>query len=69
MDPVPSSYPPACEDPAYQVFLDSLDYLSPADVKRIKEAYAFSAHAHADQKRMSGEPYITHRLAFAGAVV
>ncbi len=69
MDPVPSSYPPACEDPAYQVFLDSLDYLSPADVKRIKEAYAFSAHAHADQKRMSGEPYITHPLAVAGAVV
>ena len=69
MDPVPSSHPPACEDPAYQVFLDSLDYLSPADVARIKEAYAFSAHAHADQTRISGEPYITHPLAVAGAVV
>ncbi len=69
MDPAPSPQPPATEDPAYLVFLDSLDYLSPADVDRIKEAYAFSARAHANQKRMSGEAYITHPLAVAGAVV
>ncbi|MBP9229612.1 MAG: HD domain-containing protein, partial [Azonexus sp.] len=69
MDPTPSSHPPASEDPAYQVFLDSLDYLSLGDIKRIKEAYAFSADAHADQTRMSGEPYITHPLAVAGALV
>ncbi|QLQ23859.1 MAG: bifunctional (p)ppGpp synthetase/guanosine-3',5'-bis(diphosphate) 3'-pyrophosphohydrolase [Dechloromonas sp.] len=69
MDQVPSSHPPACEDPAYRVFLDSLDYLSPADVRRIKDAYAFSAHAHSGQTRISGEPYITHPLAVAGAVV
>ncbi len=69
MDPAPSSHPPAAEDPAYRVFLDSLDYLSPAEVARIQEAYAFSARAHAHQKRMSGEPYITHPLAVAGAVV
>jgi GTP pyrophosphokinase/guanosine-3',5'-bis(diphosphate) 3'-pyrophosphohydrolase len=69
MDQVPSSHPPATEDPAYQVFLDSLDYLPTADVRRIKEAYAFSARAHADQTRISGEPYITHPLAVAGAVV
>jgi GTP pyrophosphokinase/guanosine-3',5'-bis(diphosphate) 3'-pyrophosphohydrolase len=69
MDSTPSPLPPAYEEPAYRVFLDSLDYLSPVDVERIKAAYAFAAHAHANQKRMSGEPYITHPLAVAGAVV
>ncbi|MGE5471729.1 MAG: RelA/SpoT family protein [Bacteroidota bacterium] len=57
------------EEPAYLVFLDSLDYLSAEEITRIKAAYAFSARAHAQQKRMSGEPYITHPLAVAGAVV
>ncbi|MDR1994678.1 bifunctional (p)ppGpp synthetase/guanosine-3',5'-bis(diphosphate) 3'-pyrophosphohydrolase [Azonexus sp.] len=57
------------EEPAYQAFLDSLDYLSPVDVERIKAAYAFAARAHASQTRMSGEPYVTHPLAVASAVV
>lgn len=69
MGSIPSTLPPAYEDPAYRVFLDSLDYLAPADVERIKAAYAYAAEAHAHQKRMSGEPYITHPLAVAGAVV
>ena len=69
MDPAPSLQPPADEEPAYRVFLDSLDYLASDDVERIKAAYAFSARAHASQKRMSGEAYITHPLAVAGAVV
>jgi GTP pyrophosphokinase/guanosine-3',5'-bis(diphosphate) 3'-pyrophosphohydrolase len=69
MEPAPSPLHPTHEEPAYRVFLDSLDYLPPADVVRIKEAFAFSAQAHASQKRMSGEPYITHPLAVAGAVV
>ncbi len=66
----PSSPPPSAhEEPAYRVFLDSLDYLSSADVSRIEAAFTFSAKAHAHQKRMSGEAYITHPLAVAGAVV
>ena len=69
MDPSPSSFPPAEEDPAYRVFLDSLDYLTPADAGRVQAAYRYAAVAHAQQKRMSGEPYITHPLAVAGAVV
>src|SRR5574343_1742708 len=69
MEPLPSSPPPIPEEPAYRVFLDSLDYLAPEQVALIKEAYAFAARAHAHQKRMSGEPYITHPLAVAGAVV
>ncbi|WP_371324284.1 bifunctional (p)ppGpp synthetase/guanosine-3',5'-bis(diphosphate) 3'-pyrophosphohydrolase [Dechloromonas sp. ZY10] len=69
MDNHPTTFPPAEEDPAYLVFLDSLDYLPSDDVARIKAAYAYAAKAHAHQKRMSGEPYITHPLAVAGAIV
>ncbi|MGA9395052.1 MAG: bifunctional (p)ppGpp synthetase/guanosine-3',5'-bis(diphosphate) 3'-pyrophosphohydrolase [Azonexus sp.] len=69
MEPAPPSASPVPEDPAYRVFLDSLDYLPPTDIERIKEAYAFSERAHASQLRMSGEPYITHPLAVAGAIV
>jgi GTP pyrophosphokinase/guanosine-3',5'-bis(diphosphate) 3'-pyrophosphohydrolase len=69
MDSAPSPLPPVYEEPAYRVFLDSLEYLSPTDVTRIKAAYTYAARAHANQRRMSGEPYITHPLAVAGAVV
>lgn len=66
---MPSSSPPPEVEPAYRVFIDSLDYLNPVEIDRIKAAYAYAAVAHAPQKRMSGEPYITHPLAVAGAVV
>ena len=69
MDSAPSSPPLATEEPAYRVFLDSLDYLSSEEIARIEEAYVYSAEKHANQKRMSGEAYITHPLAVAGAVV
>ncbi|MGE5384407.1 MAG: RelA/SpoT family protein [Betaproteobacteria bacterium] len=69
MDTSPVPVSRGVEDPAYQVFVDSLDYLSPADVARIEAAYAFAEKAHARQTRLSGEPYITHPLAVAGAVV
>lgn len=69
MDSAPSQDPPATEEPAYQVFLDSLDYLDSVEIERIKAAYAYAANAHAHQRRMSGEAYITHPLAVAGAIV
>ena len=69
MGSTPSSPPPASEEPAYRVFLDSLDYLNSEEIERIKQAYAYSADKHAHQKRMSGEAYITHPLAVAGGVV
>ena len=59
----------ACEDPAYRVFIDSLAYLPAADIARVEAAFAVAAEAHAHQTRLSGEPYITHPLAVAGAVV
>ncbi len=63
----PTPYP-FNDDPAYRVFLDSLDYLKPEEIAKIKEAFAFGEAAHRGQKRLSGEPYITHPLAVAGAI-
>jgi GTP diphosphokinase / guanosine-3',5'-bis(diphosphate) 3'-diphosphatase len=36
-----------------------------ADVRPIERAYEIAAHWHRDQKRLSGDPYITHPLAVA----
>jgi GTP pyrophosphokinase len=36
-----------------------------ADVRPIERAYEVAAYWHADQKRLSGDPYITHPLAVA----
>ncbi|AKJ31053.1 RelA/SpoT family protein [Caldimonas brevitalea] len=43
-----------------------LDYLEPADAKRVREAYKYADEAHLGQFRASGEPYITHPIAVAG---
>lgn len=56
------------DDPAYRVFIDSLDYLPATDVARVEEAFVFSEQCHRGQKRISGEPYITHPLAVAGGL-
>src|ERR1700691_2165072 len=40
-------------------------YLPPDQVARIKDAAEFGAAAHQGQKRLSGEPYITHPVAAA----
>jgi GTP diphosphokinase / guanosine-3',5'-bis(diphosphate) 3'-diphosphatase len=46
--------------------LDKLEgYLPPAQVERVREAYDFGAERHQGQKRISGEPYITHPVAVA----
>ncbi|MES2771749.1 MAG: bifunctional (p)ppGpp synthetase/guanosine-3',5'-bis(diphosphate) 3'-pyrophosphohydrolase [Pseudomonadota bacterium] len=56
------------EDPAFSVFIDSLSYLKPEEIDLVREAYRFSEVAHCGQKRLSGEDYITHPLAVAGAL-
>jgi len=56
------------EDPAYRVFIDTLNYLTPEEIALVCAAYRFSDEAHHGQKRLSGEPYITHPLAVAGAL-
>ncbi|MGH8293684.1 MAG: bifunctional GTP diphosphokinase/guanosine-3',5'-bis pyrophosphate 3'-pyrophosphohydrolase [Gammaproteobacteria bacterium] len=40
-------------------------YLPQAQVAEVSRAYQFGAHAHAGQRRVSGEPYISHPLAVA----
>lgn len=41
-------------------------YLSSKEVAMIRRAYDFGAQAHEGQRRMSGEPYISHPVAVAG---
>ncbi|TQV62775.1 MAG: bifunctional GTP diphosphokinase/guanosine-3',5'-bis pyrophosphate 3'-pyrophosphohydrolase [Halothiobacillaceae bacterium] len=41
------------------------EYMEPACIERVAQAYAFSAEAHEGQMRVSGEPYITHPVAVA----
>jgi len=40
-------------------------YLSPSDLKKVKEAYRFSDEMHLGQMRKSGEAYISHPIAVA----
>ncbi|MFQ5518459.1 MAG: HD domain-containing protein, partial [Mariprofundus sp.] len=40
-------------------------YAPKADIDLINRAYVFAAHAHANQTRISGDPYISHPLAVA----
>jgi len=40
-------------------------YLPPEQVERIRQAAEFGAEAHQGQKRLSGEPYISHPVAAA----
>jgi GTP pyrophosphokinase len=41
------------------------DYLTPVELKKVKEAYRFSDEMHLGQVRKSGEPYISHPIAVA----
>ncbi len=42
-----------------------LDYLTPADLANVRQAYRVADEAHLGQLRNSGEPYITHPIAVA----
>ena len=70
----PSKFPPLSEkSPPNAVGVASVteltatlaEYLSPAELKKIKEAYRFSDEMHLGQVRKSGEPYISHPIAVA----
>ncbi|MEK7314972.1 MAG: bifunctional (p)ppGpp synthetase/guanosine-3',5'-bis(diphosphate) 3'-pyrophosphohydrolase [Candidatus Eisenbacteria bacterium] len=66
MDPAPDPRSEAHLAP----LLDALRRTSRAfDEAGIRSAYTFAADAHAPQKRMSGEPYITHPVAVAKILV
>jgi GTP diphosphokinase / guanosine-3',5'-bis(diphosphate) 3'-diphosphatase len=51
---------------SFAALVHKLDYLDPADIKRVRDAYRFADEAHLGQFRASGEPYITHPIAVAG---
>ncbi len=43
-------------------------YSPTANLELIQRAYAFSAEVHSGQRRLSGEPYLTHPLEVAGII-
>jgi GTP diphosphokinase / guanosine-3',5'-bis(diphosphate) 3'-diphosphatase len=51
---------------SFAALTHKLDYLSAADIRKVREAYRFADEAHLGQFRASGEPYITHPIAVAG---
>jgi GTP pyrophosphokinase len=65
--PEPEPQVPAYNSVATVAHLNATlaEYLSPADLKKVKEAYRFSDEMHLGQMRKSGEPYISHPIAVA----
>ncbi len=45
------------------------DYWPEADAEMLRRAYEFAAQAHQGQKRLTGDPYISHPLAVADILV
>ena len=63
----PRAAEPADDAPtSFAALQKRLEYLSKADLARVREAYKFADEAHLGQYRASGEPYITHPIAVAG---
>ena len=66
--PASTSISPAAANAAaasFKALTSRLDYLPPADVEKVRQAYKFADEAHLGQIRNSGEPYITHPIAVA----
>lgn len=51
---------------ADQVLAKVAEYMNEEHVKEVQKAYDYAANAHINQKRQSGEPYITHPIQVAG---
>jgi guanosine-3',5'-bis(diphosphate) 3'-pyrophosphohydrolase len=66
--PVNSKSTPAAANAAaasFAALTAKLDYLSPADIDSVRQAYRFADEAHLGQIRNGGLPYITHPIAVA----
>lgn len=50
---------------SFAALLGKLDYLGPADIEQIRQAYRVADEAHLGQLRKNGDPYITHPIAVA----
>jgi len=66
-DPAASAAPASAPGVASVTQLSAklAEYLSPSELKKVKEAYRFSDEMHLGQVRKSGEPYISHPIAVA----
>ena len=62
----PAAVPTDAAAASFDALTIKLDYLDPADIRRVRDAYRFADEAHLGQYRASGEPYITHPIAVAG---
>ncbi len=67
----PAEQTPQAYDAEFSLQLEKLRellglYLKPEDIERIADAFRFSAEAHKNQFRISGDPYFSHPLAVAG---
>ncbi|MCL4682507.1 MAG: bifunctional (p)ppGpp synthetase/guanosine-3',5'-bis(diphosphate) 3'-pyrophosphohydrolase, partial [Rhodocyclaceae bacterium] len=67
----PGAQTPQAFDTEFTLQLEKLrellgTYLRAEDIERVAEAFRFSAEAHKNQFRISGDPYFSHPLAVAG---
>jgi guanosine-3',5'-bis(diphosphate) 3'-pyrophosphohydrolase len=64
--PAEQAHPAASAAAAsFAALLGRLDYLGPAEIESIRQAYRFADEAHLGQLRKNGDPYITHPIAVA----
>ncbi|WP_439589987.1 RelA/SpoT family protein [Hydrogenophaga sp.] len=64
--PVDQAHPAASAAAAsFAALLGKLEYLGPAEIESIRQAYRFADEAHLGQLRKNGDPYITHPIAVA----
>ena len=61
----PGPHGTAGENKLSDLTADLARYLPPAEIEEVRRAYLYAQEAHRDQRRLSGEPYITHPLAVA----
>jgi GTP diphosphokinase / guanosine-3',5'-bis(diphosphate) 3'-diphosphatase len=50
---------------SFATLIEAVQYLSPAEIEQLRQAYRFADAAHLGQTRRNGEPYITHPIAVA----
>ena len=48
-----------------ELWAKALTFLSSSQMHRLGKAFVFAARAHADQKRVAGDPYVIHTLSTA----
>ncbi|MFS0754553.1 bifunctional (p)ppGpp synthetase/guanosine-3',5'-bis(diphosphate) 3'-pyrophosphohydrolase [Noviherbaspirillum sp. 1P10PC] len=64
-DPSAATAPPPGVASVSRLSEQLAEYLTPSELKKVKEAYRFSDEKHLGQMRKSGEPYISHPIAVA----